>query len=123
MSVLYPVTLRGCRTRFKSKGHTALKILLFLTIAILSFQGSFAQDEKEIQNRTEAELKKQEAARLIEKIRANPKLIERIEASPEMKQLMDQLSEEDQKKLVGIKADNEVAKYHAKMLEQQKEGP
>jgi choline-glycine betaine transporter len=63
MSVLYPLTLRTDYTPTKArKSNSAVKFVFFFLIAILSFQSSFAQDEKEIQNRKEAELKKQEAA-------------------------------------------------------------
>src|SRR6185436_6801060 len=121
MSVLYPLTLRRGCTHSKIKSAT-LKILLFLMVAIFSFQGSFAQDEKDVQNRKEAELKKQEADRLVEKLKANPKLLEKITVSPDTKQSIDQLKEEEQKKASAIQAANEAARYNAKMLEQQKAG-
>ncbi len=126
MSVLYPVTLgRGC-THFKTKSNTALRILLFLSITIFSFQQSFAQDEKELQVRKEAELKKQEAAQLAEKLKANPALIRKLRIN-ELKELVDRLPEAEQKVITStysaIQADDEKAKYEAKMLEQQKAGP
>jgi subtilisin-like proprotein convertase family protein len=120
MSVLYPLTLRTDCTPSERKGNSTFRILIFLLITMLSFQASFAQGEKEILNRKEAELKKQEATELIEKLKTNPKLLERMQKSPASKQMLEQLSAEDQKKIASIETDNEKARYNAKMLEQQK---
>lgn len=126
MSVLYPLTLRRGCTHSKTKRNTALRILLFFMIAILSFQGSFGQDDKEIQIRKEAGLKKQEAAKLAEKLKANPALIQKLRTN-ELKEIMDQLPEAEQKVIssmnFAVQADNEKARHEAKMLEQQKAGP
>jgi subtilisin-like proprotein convertase family protein len=93
---------------------------------MFSFQASFAQDEKEIQNRKEAELKKQEAAKMVEKLKANPSMLQRLNAA-ELKDLISQLPEADQKAITSLnstfQADNEKARYQAKMLEEQKNGP
>jgi subtilisin-like proprotein convertase family protein len=73
MSVLYPLTLRKDHSTFKKrKSNTAFKFIVFLAIAILSCQGLFAQDEKAIQSKKEEEVKKQEAAALDAKLKANP---------------------------------------------------
>jgi subtilisin-like proprotein convertase family protein len=125
MSVLYSLTLRRGCIHIKTKSNPSLRIFL-LFIAIVSFQASFAQDEKEIQIRKEVELKKQEAVKLVEKLKANPVLIQKLRAN-ELKELMDQLPEAEQKVISSAKsvldADNEKARYEAKMLEQQKTGP
>ena len=80
MSVLYSLTLRTYYTRSRTgKRNATLKILFLLLISGFSFQGTSAQDEKEIQNRKETELKKQEALQTEAKLQANPKLRERLQ--------------------------------------------
>src|SRR4030095_6323458 len=87
MSVLYPLTLPRNYARSRSgKINSAIKFVLFFLIASISFNGLFAQDvSKDEQTRKETELKKQEAAILDAKLKANPGLKERLEAAGKLK--------------------------------------
>jgi len=79
MSVLYPLTfLKDSKRSKNGKRNTTLRILLVCLIAGLSFQSSFAQEDKEAQMRREAELKKQEAIHLAEKLKANPNMKQKM---------------------------------------------
>jgi hypothetical protein len=116
MSVLYPLTLRTDYIRTKArKSNSAVKFVFFFLIAILSFQSSFAQDEKEIQNRKEAELKKQEAAALESKLRSNPGLEQRLKAVKQEKQEPVVLSPEEQQKVSDQQMGEEKARFIAKL--------
>src|SRR4026209_905656 len=114
MSVLYPLTLRKgyshSRTR---KRNSTFKFLFFFLIASLSFQAVFAQDEKEIQNRKEAELKKQEAEQTDAKIKANPKLRARLEVIGQLKPLTLTLTPSEQQKITDQQLAEEKARFIA----------
>jgi len=123
MSVLYPLTLRTDYTPSRSrKSNSAIRFVFFFLIAGFSFQGTFAQDEKEIQNRKEAELKKQEAVQMDAKLKANPGLKEKLEASNKLKQEPVVLSPQEQQKISDQQLGEEKARYIAKQAEQDKAG-
>jgi len=123
MSVLYPLTLRtDCARSRTRKSNSAFKFLFFFLIASLSFQAVFGQDEKEIQNRKEAELKKQEAEQTDAKIKANPKLRERLEAIGQLKPLTLTLIPGEQQKISDQQLAEEKARFIAKQAEQAKAG-
>ena len=102
MSVLYPLTLPTYYIRPKSrKVNSAIKSVLIFLIASISFNGLFAQEvSKEHQNRKEVEQKKQEAAELEVKIKANPTLKGRLELKDKSTQPAVQLSGDAEKKLI-----------------------
>src|SRR5687768_2760066 len=100
MSVLYSLPLRtDCTPTRTTKRNSAFKFLFFFLIASLSFQVVFAQDEKDIQNRKETELKKQESEQTELKLKANPKLRERLEAIRQLKPLSVELTAAEQQKI------------------------
>ena len=74
MSVLYPLTLRTNYALSKSrKSNSLIKFVLCFLITSISFSELFAQEvSKEEEARKEAELKRQEAAALEAKLKANP---------------------------------------------------
>src|SRR6186713_271581 len=115
MSVLYPLTLRRNYTRSRTrKSNSAIKFFLFL-IACISFIGSFAQEvSKEEQARKEIGLKKQEAAILDAKLKANPGLKERLEAAGKLKSESVALTPEEQQKVSDQQLGEEKARYMAK---------
>ena len=123
MSVLYPLTLRtDCAQSRTKKRNSSFKFLFAFLIVSLSFQAAFAQTEKEIQNRKEAELKKQEAEQTDAKIKANPKLRERLDAIGQVKPLTLTLVPGEQTKTSDQQLAEETARYIAKQAEQDKAG-
>src|SRR6187399_2439702 len=106
MSVLYPLTLRRNYTHTRPrKSNSTIKFVLFLLIAIISVNGSFAQEvSKEEQNKKEIEQKKQ----------ANPTLKERLGSKKDRStQSPVQLSVEAEKKLIKEKEQAEANKLAA----------
>ena len=123
MSVLYPLPLRtDCTRRKTRKRNSAFKFIFFFLITSLSFQVIFAQEEKEIQNRKEAELKKQEAEQTELKLKANPKLKERLEATRQLKPLTLELTQLEQQKISDQQLAEQKARYVAKQAEQDRAG-
>jgi subtilisin-like proprotein convertase family protein len=112
MSVLYSLTLRrNCAHSKNEKTHPALKFALFFLIAGISFNGAVAQEvSKQEQERKEAEVKKQEAAIMDAKLKANPGLKEKLEASKKLDQEPAILTPEQQQK----NEEEEKARYLAK---------
>src|SRR5688572_24869458 len=124
MSVLYPLTLRTDYTQSGTKKrNSAFRFFFFLLVASSSFQVVFAQDEKEIQNRKEAELKRQEAEQTEFKLKANPKLRERLEATQQARPLAVGAITEEQQKIASQQLAEEKTRYSiAKQAEQDKAG-
>ena len=120
MSVLYSPTL-GTDRYYSKKSNFTFKSFLILLIATVSMHSVFGQDDKEAQRLREADMKKQEAAKFIEKLKANPQLIQRLESN-ELKRLVEQLPAEEQNKVAELTQENEKARHHAKMLEAQSSG-
>lgn len=80
MSVLYSLTLRRDYSTFKNrKSNSVNRFILLLLIAGFSFQGAFAQNEKEMQKKKEADMKNEEAAALEARMQTNPAFKARIE--------------------------------------------
>ena len=121
MSVLYSPTLGIDRIYSRKRSFTG-KSLLILIVAIFSIQSAFGQDDKAAQRLRDADLKKQEAVRLVEKLKANPQLIQKLESN-ELKQLIEQLPADEQNRLSVSREEAEKARYNAKMLEQERAGP
>lgn len=115
MSVLYSPTLGADRIYSRNgKRNLALKSLLFIAIATLSIQSAFGQDDKEAQRIREAELKKQEAAAIEAKIKANPGRkfkTDVVNNNGQVNQV--QLTEEQQKQIVLQKEAADAAKIAA----------
>src|SRR5688572_22327180 len=124
MPVLYPLTLRTDYTQsVTKKRNSAFRFFFFLLVASSSFQVVFAQDEKEIQNRKEAELKRQEAEQTEFKLKANPKLRERLEATQQARPLAVGAITEEQQKIASQQLAEEKTRYSiAKQAEQDKAG-
>src|SRR5687767_13513916 len=124
MPVLYPLTLRTDYTQSGTKKrNSAFRFFFFLLIVSLPFQVVFAQDEKEIQNRKEAELKRQEAEQTEFKLKANPKLRERLEATQQARPLTAGPITEEQQKIASQQLAEEKTRYSiAKQAEQDKAG-
>ena len=123
MSVLYSLPLRrDCAPTRSRKRNSACKLLFFFLIASLSFQVVFAQDEKEIQNRKETELKRQEAQQTELKLKANPKWRERLESIRQLTPLSVELTAAEQQKLADQQLAQEKARFIAKQAEQDKAG-
>jgi subtilisin-like proprotein convertase family protein len=122
MSALYPFRLT---TPFRKPGSRKLspvfKSLFFVIIASFTMHAAMAQEpSKEEQVKKEAEQKKQEAALMEAKLKANPKLSYRIAGTNEQQPV--QLSDEEEKRIANEKEALEKARAAAKMLEQAKQG-
>ena len=114
MSVLYPLPLRANYTRTRTgKRNSAPKYLFFFLIAGLSFVGTFAQDEKAVQNMKEAELKRQEAAAIEAKMRANPGVRNGVDLRNGSNQLLVTLPDAEKKKIAIEKANEKARKIAA----------
>ena len=120
MSVLYSPTF-GIDRLYSKKRNSRFKSLLILFIAIVSIQAVFGQENKDAQRLRDADLKKHEAARLVEKLKANPQLIQKL-GSDEIKQLVEQLPATEQNKVAELIEENEKASSKAKLLEAQRSG-
>lgn len=116
MSVLYPLTLRTDYTRSRPrKSNSVIKFVLFFLIASIYFNGSIAQEvSKEEQARKEAGQKKQEAAILDAKLKANPGLKERLDAAGKLKLEPVVLTPEEQQKVSDQQLREEKERYKAK---------
>jgi len=115
MSVLYSLTLRRDYTRTKTgKSNSVIRFVFFFLIASFSFNGLFAQEvSKEEKTRKEAELKKQEAAAIEAKMKANPGLRNKVDLRNNSKQGPITLSAADEKKEAIEKANLEAIKIAA----------
>ena len=114
MSVLYPLTLRTNYALSKSrKSNSLIKFVLCFLITSISFSELFAQEvSKEEEARKEAELKRQEAAALEAKLKANPDMSGRFGVLND-KVTTVKLSDEEEKQLALKKQAAERAKVMA----------